>query len=113
MSPSFCSIFSHFSISAIRDLVIFDNAPGALPQQHLSFTGDHAFQPCQEKNGTVQLFTLTGTGFVPQGTTRVALYCPGTSTVFVEGESNQVISIGHMTGQFVLPESPSHRFSDF
>ncbi len=64
------------------------------------------------KNGTVQPFTLTGMGFVPQGTTRVALYYPGTSTVFVEGESIRVISARKITGQFVLPKSPKQRYYD-
>jgi hypothetical protein len=68
--------------------------------------------PVQGKNGTVQPFILTGTGFVQQGITRVALYYPGTSTVFVEGESIRVTSAGEITGQFVLPKSPTHRFYD-
>lgn len=68
--------------------------------------------PVRGRQGTVQKFIITGTGFVPQGKTRVALFYPGTSTIFVEGESIQMTSPGHLTGQFILPESPSIRFYD-
>lgn len=68
--------------------------------------------PVSGKNGKTRPFTIEGTGFVVSGTTRVALYYPGTSTVFVDGDSILVNSPTQITGQFVLPVSPSHRFYD-
>ena len=60
--------------------------------------------PVMKKKGTVKSFTITGTGCMPHGKTRVALHYPGTSTVFLEGESILVTSPGHQIGQFILPE---------
>ncbi len=75
-----------------------------------------AINPDTGQNRKTRPFTITGTGFSTTGTTSVALYYPGTSTVFVNGESIQVRSSAHgltlVTGQFDLPASPSHRFYD-
>ncbi|MCX6688626.1 MAG: hypothetical protein NTZ39_02885 [Methanoregula sp.] len=68
--------------------------------------------PVSGKNGKTRPFTIDGTGFVGSGTTRVALYYPGTTTVFVDGDSILVTSPNQIAGQFVLPVSPSHRFYD-
>jgi hypothetical protein len=75
-----------------------------------------AISPNSGKNGKIILFTITGTGFPATGTPHVALYYPGTSTVFVEGDAIVVASSAHgstrVTGQFSLPVSPPHRFYD-
>jgi hypothetical protein len=68
--------------------------------------------PARAKSETVQPFIIMGTGFVQQGVTRVALYYPGTSTVFVEGELIRVISAREITGQFVLPKRPTQTYYD-
>jgi len=72
--------------------------------------------PDTGKNGKTRPFTITGSGFMTLRTTRVALYYPGTSTVFTEGELIQVVPSTHgslqITGQFDLPVGPAHRFYD-
>ncbi|MDD5188047.1 MAG: hypothetical protein PHF57_07545 [Methanoregula sp.] len=64
------------------------------------------------KNGQIRQFTITGTGFVTSGVSRVGLYYPGTSTVFVDGDSIRVASPTRITGHFVLPVWQSHRYYD-
>jgi len=63
-------------------------------------------------DGQTGQFTITGTGFVTSGVSRVGLYYPGTSTVFVNGESILVMSPTRITGFFVLPVRQSHRYYD-
>ena len=64
------------------------------------------------KNGQTGQFTITGTGFVTSGVSRVGLYYPGTSTVFVDGDSIRVASPTRITGNFALPVRQSHRYYD-
>jgi len=71
-----------------------------------------SIDPPGGKTGQIGQFTIAGTGFVTSGVSRVGLYYPGTSTVFVDGESILVMSPTRITGHFVLPVSPSHRYYD-
>jgi len=72
--------------------------------------------PDTGKNGKTIPFAITGTGFSTTGTPHIALYYPGTSTVFVNGDAIFVTSSAHgstqVTGQFSLPVSSPHRFYD-